>query len=244
MKKFASLILILVLCVSGAALACGPRHEQHNGDKNNFQPRQPGQPGHPQRPEFNRSCCGGAREMRQDMRHDHAPNFKPDFRPDSRPDFRPDFKPEIFGMNRPENLRGRFENMPPEIRSRAIDLAKWEIELEAVLSEHPIDRERALDIHAHILSLRNDIEMIKFSRFIDEKERLDHENERGISSPALEHHDEKEFNGDDISIMREPAPEQVKGEISEAIEELEQKAEKISEAENNNEKPVAKETAE
>ena len=44
--------------------------------------------------------------------------------------------------------------------------------------------------------------------------------------------------------MREPAPEQVKGEISEAIEELEQKAEKISEAENNNEKPAAKETAE
>ena len=230
MKKFASLILILVLCVSGVALACGPRHEQHNGDKNNFQPIQPGQPGQPQRPEFNRSCCGGAREMRQDMRHDHAPNFKPDFRPDfrpdSRPDFRPDFKPEIFVMNRPENLRGRFEKMPPEIRSRAIDLAKWEIELEAVLSEHPIDRERALDIHAHILSLRNDIEMIKFSKFIDEKERLDHENERGINSPALEHHDEKEFNGDDISIMREPAPEQVKGEISEAIEELEQKAEK------------------
>ena len=224
MKKFASLILILILCVTGVAFARGlyPEHE-HNGAGNNFQTRRPGEP---QRPEFGRSCCG---EMRQEMGHDHAPNFKPDFRPD--------FK---HG-----NLRGRFENMPPEIRSRAIDLAKWEIELEAVLSEHPIDRERALDIHAHILSLRNDIEMIKFSRFLDEKERLDHEKETGGSYPAaLEHRDENEFRDDDISIMSEPAleqiPEQVKEEMSEAIKELEQKTGN-QEAENNNEKPAAEE---
>lgn len=67
-----------------------------------------------------------------------------------------------------QNFRAPFApDMPPEIRAKAVELAKLRIDLEEVLSAPKVDKEKATAIHAQIQKLEDEIEAWKFEKRLE-----------------------------------------------------------------------------
>ncbi len=72
-------------------------------------------------------------------------------------------------------MRGGFEerrmmfapDMPKEIREKAVELAKLHIDLEEALSSRPVNKEKALEVHAKMQKLEQEIEAWKFAQRLE-----------------------------------------------------------------------------
>ncbi len=124
----------------------------------------PKQPQFAQRPDF--APCFCSRGDNKDIRRDDRPG-------DSRRDDqrgRPDFAPD----------------MPKEVRAKAVELAKLRIDLEEALTSRPVNKAKALEVHARILDLEKEIEAWKFAQRLDfmEKAKIQRELNKRITRPA------------------------------------------------------------
>ncbi len=73
-------------------------------------------------------------------------------------------------------------DMPKEIREKAADLAKLRIDLEEAMTSHPINKEKALDVHAKMQKVQQEIETWRFTKRL---ERIEARQKKGLP-PAPE----------------------------------------------------------
>ena len=58
-------------------------------------------------------------------------------------------------------------DMPKEIREKAAELAKLRIDLEEAMTSRPVNKEKALDVHAKIQKVQQDIETWRFTQRLE-----------------------------------------------------------------------------
>ncbi len=73
-------------------------------------------------------------------------------------------------------------DMPKEIREKAAELAKLRIDLEEAMTSRPINKEKALDVHAKMQKVQQEIETWRFTRRL---ERIEARQKKGLP-PAPE----------------------------------------------------------
>lgn len=73
-------------------------------------------------------------------------------------------------------------DMPKEIREKAADLAKLRIDLEEAMTSRPINKEKALDVHAKMQKVQQEIETWRFTKRL---ERIEARQKKGLP-PAPE----------------------------------------------------------
>lgn len=143
MKKFAAVLLVVcVVCAAGAAFAQPKR--------NDMPQRREAPQFQPRNFDYAPCPCRGAERGR---------NFQPQPRGPR-------------GFQGRENRPMFAPDMPKEIRAKAVELAKLRIDLEEALSSEPMDKAKALEIHAKIQSVENEIEAWRFSRKLERVEAM------------------------------------------------------------------------
>ena len=60
--------------------------------------------------------------------------------------------------------------MPPEIREKAAELAKLRVDLEEALTSKPVNKAKALDVHAKMQKLENEIDTWRFEQKLEHME--------------------------------------------------------------------------
>lgn len=123
------------------------------------------QPNFPERPEFfNRPQCPCGKYS-DGMRWQPSP-YSNTRRPGNNHNNRMIFAPD----------------MPQEIREKVVEVAKLRIDLDAALSEKPINKAKATEIHANIQELEKQIEAWKFEKRIEmiEATRTQHDLNRRV----------------------------------------------------------------
>ena len=73
-------------------------------------------------------------------------------------------------------------DMPPEIREKAAELAKLKVDLEEAMTSRPLNKEKALEVHAKIQKVKQEIETWRFTRRL---ERIEAKQKKGLP-PAPE----------------------------------------------------------
>lgn len=72
-----------------------------------------------------------------------------------------------------EGRHARFSpNMPQEIRAKVVELEKLKIDLDEALTSRPINKTKALEVHAKMLKVRNDISAWRFERKLERLEKM------------------------------------------------------------------------
>ena len=145
MKKV--LAVVLAVCVVFGAGAAFAQQGRNNNGTQEFR----GQP------QFNRQNFNGQRGNFQ--------NCPADFEGCS-----PD-----FGPRRGNGRMGGMTftpDMPKEIREKAADLAKLRVDLEEALSSRPINKAKALEVHAKMQKLENEIDTWRFAKKLERMEEF------------------------------------------------------------------------
>ena len=112
-------------------------------------------------------CSAGAAfaKPRMPRRPDFAGNEN--FRPEFAPGDMPPMPPHGRGF-RPEGRHMRFSpDMPKEIRAKVVELEKLRIDLDEALSSKPVNKAKALEVHAKMQPLKNDLENWRFERRLE-----------------------------------------------------------------------------
>lgn len=73
-------------------------------------------------------------------------------------------------------------DMPKEIREKTAELAKLRIDLEEAMTSRPLNKEKALDVHAKMQKVKQDIETWRFTKRL---ERIEARQKKGLP-PAPE----------------------------------------------------------
>ncbi len=110
-------------------------------------------------------------------------------------------RPEMPGHDSPrapgaKRSRTFTPDMPKEIREKSAELAKLRIDLEEAMTSRPLNREKALDVHAKIQKVKQEIETWRFTQRL---ERIEARQKKGLS-PAPEN--------EKLSPAENPAPEE------------------------------------
>ena len=126
------------------------------------------------------------------------PNIKDadkDFGDNEHKDQRPQMMPRNFGDNqrrdfdrrnnrgpRPEMTRNNFRgcergprfapDMPKEIREKVAELEKLKIDLEEALTSNPINKAKALEVHAKMQKIENEIDAWRFAQKLERIEEM------------------------------------------------------------------------
>ena len=149
MKKVLA-VIVTVCVVFGAAAAFAQQGRNNNGAQE-FRG-----------PQFNRQRFNGQRGNFQNC----PANFE---------GCSPDFGPRHgFGRKGGMNFT---PDMPKEIREKAADLAKLRIDLEEALSSRPINKAKALEVHAKMQKLQNEIDTWRFSQRLERIEEFQKQRE-------------------------------------------------------------------
>ena len=155
MKKVLALALALAVCIAGTSIAA-PRKSPA---------RQPAPAGMNQEmpPRMNQPAPARMERMNPDAQN--TPRNEAPCPPKARRGSR------IF-----------TPDMPKEIREKAAELAKLRIDLEEAMTSRPINKEKALDVHAKIQKAKQEIETWRFTRRL---ERIEARQKKGLP-PAPE----------------------------------------------------------
>ena len=78
-------------------------------------------------------------------------------------------RPDFEGPCGMPGARGSLftPDMPKEIREKAVALAKLRIDLEEVMSDRPINKAKAIEVHAQLQKLEAEIEAWRFAKKLD-----------------------------------------------------------------------------
>ncbi len=96
-------------------------------------------------------------------------------------------RPEMPGCDSPRAPKAKRSrtftpDMPKEIREKAAELAKLRIDLEEAMTSRPLNREKALDVHAKMQKVRQEIATWRFTQRL---ERIEARQKKGLP-PAPE----------------------------------------------------------
>ena len=58
-------------------------------------------------------------------------------------------------------------DMPQEIRDKAAELAKLRIDLEEAMTSRPVNKEKALEVHAEMQKVKQEIETWRFTKRLE-----------------------------------------------------------------------------
>ena len=174
MKKVLAVVAVVcVVCVAGTALA-----QQHGrGNQSQQMNRQQVMRNAPERPQ----------------------NVSDDFRAPRR-DFRPGqpgqpTRGEMRSPNQPghEGMRCGFKgghrehiftpDMPKEIRAKAVELAKLRIDLEEAMTSRPLNKEKALEVHAKMQTVKQEISTWRFTQKLERIEAMQKQHELNRNVP-------------------------------------------------------------
>ena len=163
-KVLASVLVVCVVFGAGSALAQQVKHDKRNYPQ---QSQNQQQLHHPELANRN----GDNEHMNQQQ-----PN-RPDFdRFDRRGPQGPcgfEGRDNMFGHRGPMFA----PDMPKEIRAKAVEIAKLRIDLEEAMSDNPVNKAKALEVHAKIQKLETEVEAWRFEKMLDriEEVRKQHE---------------------------------------------------------------------
>ena len=82
-------------------------------------------------------------------------------------------------------------DMPQEIREKVAELAKLRVDLEEAMTSKPLNKAKALEVHAKILAVKNEVEAWRFAKKLERieamrKQRELNKNEVPPEKPELE----------------------------------------------------------
>ncbi len=103
---------------------------------------------------------------------------------------------------RPEGFRGhhrhvRFApNMPQEIRDKVVELEKLKIDLDEALTKRPINKAKAIEVHAKMQAVRNDLAAWRFERKLERLEK------KAKSEPLPSSESEKGESESEVSVAQ------------------------------------------
>lgn len=83
-------------------------------------------------------------------------------------------------------------DMPKEIREKAAELAKLRVDLEEALTSRPVNKDKALEVHAKMQTLKNEIDNWKFSKKLERIEARQKEAEKFMKALPPHLQNEKE----------------------------------------------------
>ena len=63
-------------------------------------------------------------------------------------------------------------DMPQEIREKVAELAKLRVDLEEAMTSKPLNKAKALEVHAKILTVKNEIEAWRFAKKLERIEAM------------------------------------------------------------------------
>ena len=145
------------------------------------------------------SALAQQREHRNQQQMNHpqimrnAPEFGPRFQNVSG-DFRGprgDFRPEFPGFgSRHCGFEGRGHrgptftpDMPKEIREKATELAKLRVDLEEAMTSCPLNKEKALEVHAKMQKAEQEIDAWRFAKRLERIEEIQKQRELNKTVP-------------------------------------------------------------
>ncbi len=110
-------------------------------------------------------------------------------------------RPEMPGHDSPRAPRAKRSrtftpDMPKEIREKSAELAKLKIDLEEAMTSRPLNKEKALEVHAKMQKVKQEIATWRFTRRL---ERIEARQKQGLP-PAPEN--------EKLSPAENPAPEE------------------------------------
>ena len=158
-KVIAAVAVVCVMFAAGSALA-QPK------DRRN-QPQNVQQMNRPQRnaPDFQE-------------RGPRFQNVSDDFR-GPRGDFKPGFDGRHCGFEGRGHRGPTFTpDMPKEIREKATELAKLRIDLEEAMTSNPLNKEKALEVHAKMQKVEQEIDAWRFAKRL---ERIEIQKQRELN---------------------------------------------------------------
>lgn len=117
---------------------------------------------------------------------------------------RGDFRPEFDGRHCGSEGRGHrghmfTPDMPKEIREKATELAKLRVDLEEAMTSRPLNKEKALDVHAKMQKLEQEIDAWRFAQKLERIEAFQKQRELNRNVPPA---------------RPEPAPEKPEAETA------------------------------
>ena len=164
MKKFLAATLFVTFIVFAAGMVSAQPNQQNR-------PMPPRDAQH----QHNSDChCGRMNsEPRDNCNREFAPERPERFDRQPGQQFRhePDFAPRRGGA---EFLD---PGMPPEIKAKAIELAKMRIDFEAAYSERPLDKAKLVKIFKDMSNLRQEIEIWRFEKRLNDFEERERQRE-------------------------------------------------------------------
>ena len=110
-------------------------------------------------------------------------------------------RPEMPGHDSPRAPRAKRSrtftpDMPKEIREKSAELAKLRIDLEEAMTSRPLNKEKALEVHAKMQKVKQEIATWRFTQRL---ERIESRQKQGLP-PAPEN--------EKLSPAENPAPEE------------------------------------
>ena len=110
-------------------------------------------------------------------------NVSDDFR-GPRGDFRPGFDGRHCGFEGRGHRGPTFTpDMPKEIREKATELAKLRVDLEEAMTSRPLNKEKALDVHAKMQKVEQEIDAWRFAKRLERIEEIQKQRELNRTVP-------------------------------------------------------------
>ena len=110
-------------------------------------------------------------------------NVSDDFR-GPRGDFRPGFDGRHCGFEGRGHRGPTFTpDMPKEIREKATELAKLRIDLEEAMTSRPLNKEKALEVHAKMQKVEQEVEAWRFAQRLERIEEMQKQRELNRTVP-------------------------------------------------------------
>ncbi|MBQ3347506.1 MAG: hypothetical protein IJQ15_05125 [Synergistaceae bacterium] len=110
-------------------------------------------------------------------------NVSDDFR-GPRGDFKPGFGGRHCGFEGRGHRGPTFTpDMPKEIREKATELAKLRIDLEEAMTSRPLNKEKALEVHAKMQKVEQEVEAWRFAQRLERIEEMQKQRELNRTVP-------------------------------------------------------------
>ena len=99
-------------------------------------------------------------------------------------DFRPGFDGRHCGFEGRGHRGPTFTpDMPKEIREKATELAKLRVDLEEAMTSRPLNKEKALDVHAKMQKVEQEVEAWRFAQKLERIEEMQKQRELNKTVP-------------------------------------------------------------
>ena len=168
-KVLAVAAVVCVVCVAGTALA--QQHGRGNQSQQMNHPRMMFEASRDFRPQ---NVSGDFRAPRKDFRPGQPANNEP---------HRPGHEGMRCGFDGGHREHIFTPDMPQEIRAKAVELAKLRVDLEEAMTSRPLNKEKALEVHAKMQKVEQEIDTWRFTQKLEHIEAMQKQHELNRNVP-------------------------------------------------------------